>query len=216
MQLLRRQVANLLNFSCKLDSNALYCALETSNKSLITDIQAHYVNPDIKPYPSDDSPLLAELARYLETAGINDPYTKIYITPLPIDGFPCLIFLFVVSQAHRFEFSKALNAVIARKSKDSYDWLPFVVGVITLLKQFHALHTQKFLAYLGQYIRGLLNVSASPTAKEVAKANEDGSGFPQEVLPLLLFIEDFCRLAHTPRKVVEGYLPGYILDNFKH
>ncbi len=32
MQLLRRQIANILNFSCKLDSNTLYCALEVGSQ----------------------------------------------------------------------------------------------------------------------------------------------------------------------------------------
>lgn len=43
-----------------------------------------------------------------------------------------------------------------RKSKDWFDFTPFVVGVL-LLKQFHSLHTQKFLSYLGQHVRCLVN-----------------------------------------------------------
>eukprot|EP01113_Clastostelium_recurvatum_P044787 TRINITY_DN759_c0_g1_i3.p1 TRINITY_DN759_c0_g1~~TRINITY_DN759_c0_g1_i3.p1 ORF type:complete len:1198 (+),score=276.33 TRINITY_DN759_c0_g1_i3:52-3645(+) len=216
MQLLRRQIANLLNFTSKLDSNALYCALDTANKSLITDVEMHYVNPDAKPYPSEDSPLLSDLSRYLETAGINDPYTKIYITTLPLDGFPCLMFLSVVGQLGRFEFNNALNAVVPKKGKDAYDWQPFVVGVVTLLKQFHALHTQKFLAYIGQYIRGLMNVNLNPTAKDIGKESEATGGYPEDVIPVLLFVEEFCRVAHLSRKAVEGAFPAYILDNFKH
>ena len=35
---------------------------------------------------------------------------------------------------------------------------PLVVGVITILKQFHSSHTHTFLGYLGQYVRS--NISA--------------------------------------------------------
>jgi hypothetical protein len=77
MQLIRRQISQLLNFQCKLESNNLYCALEVSNRSLLTDIQAHYANPDTKPYPDDENPLLPELTKYLETSGLNDPFVKV-------------------------------------------------------------------------------------------------------------------------------------------
>lgn len=53
------------------------------------------------------------------------------------------------------------ETIMAQKPKDksSVDAIPFVVGIITLLKQFHSLYTQQFLAYLGQYVRGLINIT---------------------------------------------------------
>jgi hypothetical protein len=50
-------------------------------------------SPTVKPYPEEDNPLLSELSRYLETAGINDPFMKIYITTyvqflIPSHSFP--------------------------------------------------------------------------------------------------------------------------------
>lgn len=45
------------------------------------------------------------------------------------------------------------------KTKNTIDSTPFIVGVITLLKQFHSLNTQKVLAYLSQYVRSLINAT---------------------------------------------------------
>ncbi len=133
----------------------------------------HYNNPDAVPYPSEDNPLLSELAKYLETTGLHDPYTKIYITTSPLPAFPTLMFLFVVSMENRLSFycfdyvtisqmpkygyNPPLGAILPKKQKDSPDWIPLVVGVITLLRQFHSLHTQQFLAYLGQYVRACIH-----------------------------------------------------------
>jgi WASH complex subunit strumpellin len=208
MQLIRRQIANLLNYSCKLDSNGLYCALDNLNKAIVGDIQMHYINPDTVPYPSEDNPLLSELTKYLETAGLHDPYSKIYITTSPLPAFPCLMFLFVISQVQKFAYNPSLGAILAKKPKDSHDWMPLVVGVLTLLRQFHSLHTQQFLAYLGQYVRAYLN---EKLGQKEGKAEE----YPDEVTSVLLFLEDFCRIGHVERKVVEGYFPAYIFDNFK-
>lgn len=67
MQLIRRQVANELNFSAKLDSNILTAALDTINQALTNDVRAHYAHPNDKPYPGN--PTLPDIADYLETAG---------------------------------------------------------------------------------------------------------------------------------------------------
>jgi len=210
MQLIRRQVANLLNFSCKLDSNSLYCALDNFNNAIVSDIQMHYTNPDTVPYPGEDNGLLSELTNYLEATGLHDPYTKIYITTHPLPAFPSLMFLFVISQMPKYAYIPSLGAVLPRKQKDSHDWIPLVVGVITLLRQFHSLHTQQFLAYLGQYVRAYINLALQ--GQKDGKVEE----YPEEVVSVLLFLEDFCRVGHIERKTVEGYFPAYIFDHFKH
>jgi hypothetical protein len=64
-------------FSCQLDSNLLFCALNTANKSAIADVRAHYARPESTAIPDEESPLLPELAEFLETAGINHPFTKV-------------------------------------------------------------------------------------------------------------------------------------------
>merc|ERR1740130_381774 len=75
-QLIRRQIANELNFSCKMESQTLFNTLDTVNKALISDVEAHYNRPDSKPYPGKE--LLHNVSEYLETSGISNPITKIY------------------------------------------------------------------------------------------------------------------------------------------
>jgi len=42
------------------------------------DVEAHYKNPDL-PYPSEDNPLLYEMASYLESTGISNPCLKVML-----------------------------------------------------------------------------------------------------------------------------------------
>jgi len=206
LQIIRRQINNTLNFTCKLDSNTYYSVLEILNKSLIKDIQQHYRQPENHPYPNEENPVLAEVADYLENSGLNDPFTKIYVTTKAIDNLACLMFLFVISQVNKFQFSNKLSILVHRKDKRAFDSAPFIVGVITLLKQFHSVQTQNFLAYLGQYIRGFVNISSNTNATDL----------PEEVVSVLLFLEDFLQFSNTDRGVMEGYLPTYIFNYFKH
>ena len=214
MQLLRRQIANILNFSCKLDANVLHCALETLNASLLADIQAHYAHPEQKPYPGsdDDNPLLVELSRFLETAGISDPFTKIYITTDPLDAVPLLVFLFAISVLPKFAYSAHLGVLMPGKNaskRDAVDATALVVGIISLLKQFHSSHTQRFLALLGQYIRSMMHLALGKPITEGKPAD-----IPPDAVAALVFLEEICRFSGLSRKVVEGYVPAYCFDTF--
>mmetsp|Transcript_21478 Transcript_21478/g.35261 ORF Transcript_21478/g.35261 Transcript_21478/m.35261 type:complete len:1140 (+) Transcript_21478:113-3532(+) len=203
-QLLRRQVANQLNFLCKLDSKLLSCSLSAVNDSLIKDVRAHYQRPDSKEYPAN--PLLPEVAKHLDTAGFNNPLTKIYITSEPLHGLSCVMFLFVLEQLQKLKWNKRISTLTAKNQRDGVDGGPLVVGVITILKQFHSSHTTQFLRYLAQYV----NVSVSG-----AKASRNGN-LPTNAISALLFLEQFCSFSKIDRKIVDSLVPAYLLDRFTH
>lgn len=46
---------------------------------MLTAVKAHYQDP-AKPYPSEENPVLYELATYLDTVGLGYPLDKIYVT----------------------------------------------------------------------------------------------------------------------------------------
>lgn len=213
-QLIRRQVANELNFSCKLDSQLLCSGLEYINKSLLSDVQAHYLRPDSKSYPGN--PVLPDVSEYLENTGINNPISKIYITSEPLPGFPCLMFLFVLSQVGEYQWNKKLSTLesltkqrgyYTSRSPHALDGAPLVVGVVTLLKQFHSLHTHTFLQYLGQYVRA--HIAGTGTSKK------DSGQLPENIVNVLLFLEEFCRFSRTSRDSITAIIPQYIFDRFR-
>lgn len=57
-----------------------------------------------------------------------------------------------------YVFTKA--GMVPRKPGDSVDFSPFVVGIITALKQYHVETTHQFLACLGQYVRSSVDSAA--------------------------------------------------------
>jgi hypothetical protein len=97
-QLIRRQIANLLQFECQLDAFQLYQSLSTFDRALMNDIRNHYRYPDRYPYPDPSTnPLMFETTSLLEACGKDDPLHKIYITSDPLEGLPQLLFLFLLS-----------------------------------------------------------------------------------------------------------------------
>ncbi|XP_063777365.1 WASH complex subunit 5 [Pseudophryne corroboree] len=203
MQILRQQIANELNYSCKFDSKHLAAALENFNEAILSDIQAHYKDPTL-PCPKEDNTLLYEITAYLEAAGTHNPLNKIYITTKQLSFFPIVSFLFLISQLPKLQYSKNLG-MTCRKPTDSIDWPPLVLGLLTLLKQFHFRYTQQFLALIGQFIRSSMEQSTSQKIPEM----------PADVVSALMFLEDYVHFAKLPRRVVEAHVPSFIFDEFR-
>ncbi|OXB82938.1 UNVERIFIED_CONTAM: hypothetical protein H355_009848 [Colinus virginianus] len=179
MQILRRQITNELNYSCRFDSKHLAAALENLNKAILADIEAHYQNPSL-PYPKEDNTLLYEITAYLEAAGIHNPLNK------TSGVFFCA-------------------GVVCRRPADQIDWLPLVLGLLTLLKQFHSRYTEQFLTLIGQFIRSAMEQCTSQKIPEM----------PADVVAALMFLEDYIRYTKLPRKVVEAHVPSFIFDEFR-
>lgn len=203
MQILRRQIANELNSSCRFDSRHLAAALDNLNKALLADIEAHYRDPSL-PYPKEDNTLLYEFTAYLEAAGIHNPLNKIYITTKRLPYFPIINFLFLIAQLPKLQYNKNLG-MVCRKPADPVDWPPLVLGLLTLLKQFHSRYTEQFLALIGQFIRSTMEQCTSQKMPEM----------PADAVGALLFLEDYVRYTKLPRRVAEAHVPNFIFDEFR-
>ena len=98
-------------------------------------------------------------------------------------------------------------ALVRRKSGDAVDGAPLIVGVATILKQFHPGQTLKFLGYLGQFARSTLDfVLGDP------KIQNSGAGMPYEVVNALLFIDHFARFANIPSTVLNSFVPRAVFE----
>lgn len=203
MQILRQQIANELNSSCRFDSRHLAAALDNLNKALLADIEAHYRDPSL-PYPKEDNTLLYEITAYLEAAGIHNPLNKIYITTKRLPYFPIVNFLFLIAQLPKLQYNKNLG-MVCRKPADPVDWPPLVLGLLTLLKQFHSRYTEQFLALTGQFIRSTMEQCTSQKMPEM----------PADAVGALLFFEDYVRYTKLPRRVAEAHVPNFIFDEFR-
>ncbi|XP_074640557.1 WASH complex subunit 5-like isoform X2 [Tubulanus polymorphus] len=204
MQLLRRQIINELNTSCKFDSKFLASSLQTLNEALLADIERHYQDPT-KPYPKEDNPLMYELTSYLENAGITKPLTKIYITTEKMPYLAIFLFMLVISQLPKLVYMKTVGSMVCKKPAEPLDGPPFVVGVLTLLRQFHPENTTQFISLLGQFVRSHVETCQSAKTPEL----------PQDVVNALVFIDDFIYYSGTSKKMVESHIPSYIMDQFK-
>lgn len=218
-QLVRRAIAHELRFACRLDSNLLCGALEGVNAALLTDIRRHYYNAEAHPLPDDENPLIAQVAKYCEAAGINDPLTNIYLNVEAAVQPPMGLWLaiFTVTQISRFMWDREFGTLTRRKATDPVDGAPLVAGLVTLLKQMHPRVTDDYFAYMGQYLRSVAQAafgdasSSTPAAlKEAAKAPPT---VPPDVVNIILLLQQVGRVAHVPDRVLHAHVPPYMFDS---
>ncbi|XP_064486870.1 WASH complex subunit 5-like isoform X2 [Ornithodoros turicata] len=206
MQILRKGIAHELNTSCKFDSKDLASALQNMNDAVLAEIKAHYKD-STKPYPKGDNLLLTELSTYLEWAGMYNPLSKIYITTKPILHLSLFMMLFTVTHMSKFQYVSSLGGLISKKSIESIDGLPFVLGSFSFLKQFHQENMSQFIAYLGQYVKSVLEASTSSGTRSAETTTE--------LVNLMVYLETLIHFGELPRKMVTNHIPDYIFDEFR-
>jgi len=207
VQLLRRQLASELIFGCRLDSPTLSGALEVLNEALLNDIQAHYAHPDSKPYPSEEKQLLPSLAPYLDTLGLCSPLIKIYISTEPLDFLAHFLFLFALAMFTPLRYDATLSLLQPTDKKNPIDTTTLIIGLGTMLKQFHSGCTRTFVALLAQYVRCHVVVSA----RDPPKGNKPP--LPAEVFNVLVLLRELCKFGYITRELVHQHLPPYNFDS---
>jgi len=73
-------------------------------RAVLNEVKAHFRDPENKPYPADDNPLLPELSKMLDWAGIGNPYSKIYITTNATQYTSLIAFILTISQFSKLQY----------------------------------------------------------------------------------------------------------------
>ncbi|KAE8748690.1 hypothetical protein FOCC_FOCC004493 [Frankliniella occidentalis] len=207
MQLLRKHIGYELNVACRFDSKHLAAALSNMNLALLSDVQAHYRDP-ARPYPKEDSPLMFELTTYLDWAGIGDPCAKIYVTTRNLPYFALLSFLFVLSQLQKLSYARNVGGLTCKRPQEPLDGVALVLGVQTLLRQFHPEVAKQFIMYMCQFVR-------SHTDSLTRNASKTPTELPPEVTTALHFLEAFIKFSGSQRETLTAHIPDTILDLFQ-
>jgi WASH complex subunit strumpellin len=137
--LLRKAIANEFGFSCHLDASLLSHTISTFDAALVNEVRAHYHDPEKHPAPGGKGgdTVLAELTNFLESSGGSDPLAKIYVTSDPLEGLSAALLLFTVTYSPKFVYDRNFGTLVRAKPKYTVDSAPMVVGMATVLKQYH-------------------------------------------------------------------------------
>ena len=85
---------------------------------------------------------------------------SLFTLPCPLPSFLNPLESCICAKHATFHYVFTTAGMVPRKPGDSVDFSPFVVGIITALKQYHVETTHQFLACLGQYVRSSVDSAA--------------------------------------------------------
>ena len=217
-QLLRRAIAHELRFSCRLESNLLYGAVEALNDALLVDVRRHYADAATHPLPGGSSgsgsgssaegssggdALLPAVAAYGEAAGMSDPLSRVYLATEPTPCMGLWLAAAAVAAAPRLLFNVDYGSLVRRRPELPVDGAPLVAGFVTLLAQAHPHVTRDFLAYTGQHLRAIVATTASAARPTPT---------PLDAIILLLLVQNVTRVARIPDHVVHAFIPPYLFE----
>lgn len=102
--------------------------------------------------PCPDTKLLGEVNKYLEWAGITNPYEKVYVRVKNNRSVTIVLALLIISHVPRIQYIKNVACLTGRKLVDHIDGASIVVGIVTVLKQYGDAIILLFIEYLAQFI----------------------------------------------------------------
>ena len=91
-------------------------------------------HPEDKAYPTEDSPLLPELCKTLEGAGLHNPMAKIYVTTDPFTELPLIAAMYTLSYISKYNYDEFMSMLMPDKRvrrSTAVDICPLVVGIVS-------------------------------------------------------------------------------------
>lgn len=116
---------------------------------MLLELKAHELDPQ-NPAPGVD--LLVEVNKYLEWAGIYNPYEKVYIETNTFRSISASLALLTIAQLPKWNYVKNVANLMGRKAAEHIDSVSFVVGILTVLRQFHVEVIHMYIDQMAQYV----------------------------------------------------------------
>lgn len=149
---------------------------------------------------------MKDLTECLEFIGNVKPQNKVYSLTHDLHNLP-LVFALVSLNAMQFlQYDTYVYSLVRSRKEMVIDGPHFIIGMLTIFKQYHSSHFKKYLMFLSNYLKNVIH--ASQYLPQGMKT------LPPEVSPILCFLEEVMRFEGSSRDVISQILGPYIFDYF--
>lgn len=155
--------------------------------------------------------LLKDLSTVLETSGFLEPIHKVYVLAKDLDYMSLSMLMMTLTAASNLHYDLNVNSLVRKTKSADIDGPCFIMGLITVFKQFHNSHFKKYLVYMSHYIKSSIEV-----AKDKGSLKKLGQ-YPQDVTVCFGILEEILRFGKYDREVMKQVLGvNFLFDNFKN
>ncbi|KAK9877977.1 hypothetical protein WA026_020192 [Henosepilachna vigintioctopunctata] len=193
LQLLRKLLAFHLNLSARFNAKNLEASLQSLSKALMSDMKSD------QDWTSED--VLFDLSHYFDYTGINNTFSKIYITSTAQLDYALLLFVFVISYLPKLSHPGALGSV-CKRPLDQVDGYSFCLGIHTMFKQFHTNINENFIQFITKYVMDFSSYYRSSKITDPCV----------EAISAINFLETYSKFS----KASDNYVQMYLSNEVKH
>jgi hypothetical protein len=155
--------------------------------------------------------LLKDLSTVLETSGFLEPINKVYVLTQDLDHMALGMLVITLIASQNLHYDLNVNSIVRKSKHASIDGPCFVMGLITIFKQFHNSHFKKYLVYMSHYIKSSIDV-----AKDKGSIKKSGQ-YPPDVTICFGILEEILRFGKYDREVIKQVMGvNFLFDNFKN
>lgn len=96
--------------------------------------------------------MLTELQEILHYTGNYEPLDQIFVTTKNTHNMSLFLFLFTIAHLGRLQHSSNTDCLLPKSHKDVIDAVPLILGLLTILQQFHKNVKMLYISYMSQYV----------------------------------------------------------------
>ncbi len=151
--------------------------------------------------------MLKDMTTSLEAIGFVNPKNKVYKLTKDLDNFPLVAALITLNALTQLTYDPYVFSLVRKQKELLIDGPHFIVGLLTVFKQYHYNNYKKYILYLIHYIKVAIAAAGSNTILQ--------KSLPQDAYMTLSFLEELVRFDNTSRELVTQNLGTFIFDFFK-
>lgn len=150
--------------------------------------------------------MMKDFTTCLEYVGFVKPMNKVYSLSHELHHMPLVFALVTFNALQYLEYHDKLYSMVQSKPQVVLDGPHYIVGLLTIFKQYHNSNFLKYLMFLSNYFKNVIHVSQfQPQGLKV---------LPPEASPILAYLEELMRYEGKSREIINTILGPYIFDYF--
>lgn len=151
--------------------------------------------------------MLKDMTTALEAIGLVNPMNKVYKLTKDLDHFPLVAALISLNALLQLTYDPYVFSLVRKNKEFILDGPHFIVGLLTIFKQYHYNNYKKFILILIHYIK--VTIQAGGPQSLISKQ------LPADAQMVLSFLEEIIKYDGNSRELITNNLGTYIFDYYK-
>lgn len=151
--------------------------------------------------------MLKDMTTCLENVGFVNPLNKVYRLVKDLDYFPLAAAILTLNALDQLKYDAVVYNLTRQKKEFLIDGPHFIIGLITIFRQFHHGQFKKYLLYLIHFVK--VNLSAGKESQMQTRLLNLDAGIT------MTFLDEFIKFDGVSREIVTQNLGAFIFDYYK-